>query len=62
VQGNNKERWLELCNQPSNEQAPNKLIERVKEINRLLETGRHRLDDDDPPSEYPENSNGPEAH
>jgi hypothetical protein len=32
-----KERWMELCEQASKEQDPTKLIRLVEEINRLLE-------------------------
>jgi len=32
-----KERWMELCEQASKEQDPNQLIKLVEEINRLLE-------------------------
>jgi hypothetical protein len=42
--GNNKERWIELCEQAANEQDPVKrLVEFVQEINRLLEAKEHRL-------------------
>jgi hypothetical protein len=32
-----KERWMELCEQASQEQDPNRLMKLVEEINRLLE-------------------------
>ena len=32
-----KERWMELCEQASREQDPNKLMTLVEEINRILE-------------------------
>jgi hypothetical protein len=44
VQGPNKERWRELCEQASTEQDPNKLLSLIEEINKLLETKRHRLE------------------
>jgi hypothetical protein len=34
---NNEERWRQLCAQAAVEQDPKKLLELVKEINRLLE-------------------------
>ena len=36
-------RWMELCGQASVEQDPEKLMELVKEINRLLEEKDARL-------------------
>ena len=33
----NTERWMELCEQASKEQDPNKLMNLVEEINRILE-------------------------
>ena len=41
--GQNKERWLELCEQAAVEQDPKRLIELVTEINRLLDEKRRRL-------------------
>jgi hypothetical protein len=32
----NKERWRELCAQAANEKDPDRLLELVKEINKLL--------------------------
>jgi hypothetical protein len=43
VLGKNKERWEELCELASKEQDPTKLIELMKEINRLLEIKLNRL-------------------
>jgi hypothetical protein len=40
VQGNTKERWLELCEQAASEQDSAKLYALVQEINRLLEEKR----------------------
>ena len=37
MQGEKKERWMELCAQTPVEQDPEKLIELVREINALLE-------------------------
>jgi hypothetical protein len=37
MQGEKKERWMELCAQAAVEQDPEKLMELVKEINDLLE-------------------------
>lgn len=41
--GQNKEPWLELCEQAANEQDPRRLIRLVTEINRLLDEKRKRL-------------------
>jgi hypothetical protein len=38
-----KERWMELCAQATTEQDPQKLMELVKEINRLLAEKEARL-------------------
>ena len=43
VLGQNKERWQELCELASKEQDPTKLVELMKEINRLLEIKLNRL-------------------
>jgi len=43
VIGKNKERWRELCEQASAEQNPDKLLELVREINRLLEEKKARI-------------------
>jgi DNA-binding transcriptional regulator GbsR (MarR family) len=40
----NKERWRELCEQAEKEQDPQKLMELVREINRLLAAKRNRLE------------------
>lgn len=37
MDGKNKERWLQLCEQAAAEQDPDKLFRLVQEINRLLE-------------------------
>lgn len=41
--GTDRELWLELCERAAREQDPQKLLELVKEINRLLEAKRERL-------------------
>ena len=38
-----KQHWMELCQQASVEQDPEKLLELVNEINRLLEEKEERL-------------------
>jgi hypothetical protein len=38
-----KPHWMELCQQASVEQDPEKLMELVKEINRLLDDKEKRL-------------------
>ena len=43
VLGKNKERWEELCELALKEQDPTKLIELMKEIDRLLEIKLNRL-------------------
>lgn len=43
MQGPVKERWQSLCEQAANEQDPQKLLELVQEINKLLEDKQHRL-------------------
>ena len=43
MQGNAKERWLELCEHATIEQDPEKLYALIQEINRLLEEKRIRL-------------------
>ncbi len=43
MQGENAERWKQLCAQAATEQDPKKLLELVKEINRLLEQKQRRL-------------------
>ena len=41
--GENKERWLELCEQAAAEQDPKKLTDLVTQIDRLLDEKRRRL-------------------
>lgn len=36
MQGENKDRWKQLCEQASSEQDPVKLLQLVQEINRVL--------------------------
>jgi hypothetical protein len=43
MQGEKKERWMELCAQAAVEQDPEKLMELVREINNLLEEKERRL-------------------
>lgn len=43
LKGERKEYWMHLCEQAANEQDPEKLMELVKEINRLLEEKEQRL-------------------
>ena len=49
MQGANKERWRELCEQAAVEQDPKRLLELTKEINDLLSGKQHRLDASSPP-------------
>ena len=46
MQGTNKERWKELCEQAAREQDAEKLIELTNEIIRLLDAKQRHLDDD----------------
>lgn len=43
MQGENSERWRKLCEQAAIEQDSQKLMELVKEINRLLDEKDRRL-------------------
>ena len=43
MQGEKKERWMELCARAATEQDPEKLMELVREINALLEEKERRL-------------------
>lgn len=49
--GRNKERWRELCEQASVEQDPEKLLNLVREINRLLEEKQARLSGNNKPAD-----------
>jgi len=44
VQNQDKERWLELCEQAAEEQNAERLLVLVQEINRLLEQKHERLE------------------
>jgi hypothetical protein len=44
MQGQNKERWKELCEQAAVEQDPKKLLELTRQINDLLLGKQRRLD------------------
>jgi hypothetical protein len=43
VQGEQRERWVQLSQQASAEQDPDKLLELIQEINRILEEKEARL-------------------
>ena len=43
MQGKTLEHWQELCRQAAGEQDSHKLLELIKEINRLLEEKEQRL-------------------
>jgi len=43
MKGQKREEWMRLCEQAANEQDSAKLLELVKEINRLLEEKEDRL-------------------
>ena len=42
--GKDEERWRELCKQASVEKDPKKMLELIKEINRLLDEKQARLE------------------
>jgi len=44
VQGKDKERWVELCEQAAIEQDSKKLMKLIQEIDRLLREKQERLD------------------
>ena len=48
--GDEKERWMELCELATKELDPVKLMELVAEINRILESKEQRLKAADPKS------------
>ena len=43
--GQNRERWMELCELASKEQDPEKLLKLVQQINQMLEEKQNRLDE-----------------
>lgn len=43
MKGETKERWMELCEQATVEQDPQKLLELARQINDLLEEKERRL-------------------
>jgi hypothetical protein len=45
MQGENRERWLELCLQAANEQDEKKFMALIQQINRLLDKKEERLRD-----------------
>jgi hypothetical protein len=49
MQGEKKERWMELCAQAAVEQDPEKLHALVEEIDRLLQEKEDRLKKPHPP-------------
>ena len=50
MQGENRQRWEELCEQAATERSPNRLTELLAELNRLLEEKRNRRNGEDPDS------------
>lgn len=48
---NTKERWQELSEQAAKEQDPQRVLELVQEINRLLEEKEQRLKPQKPPTQ-----------
>jgi hypothetical protein len=45
MQGETKERWMELAEQAANEQDPQRLLKLVEEINQMLEAKEKRLNE-----------------
>jgi hypothetical protein len=43
MQGEKRESWEKLCKLAADEQDPNRLIELIEEINRLLEEKEERI-------------------
>jgi len=43
MQGENRERWRKLCEEAEKERDPQRLMELIDEINRLLELKEKRL-------------------
>jgi hypothetical protein len=50
----NMDRWKELCERAAKEQDPEKLMELIAEINRLLEAKERRLRRNDPSAKPPD--------
>lgn len=46
LKGQKKEIWMQLCERAATEQDPDKLMDLIKEINRLLEEKERRLKGD----------------
>jgi len=54
MQGENKERWRELCGRAAVERNPKELLELIRQINDLLEcTKKRRLEQDASAEEPP---------
>jgi hypothetical protein len=49
----NREKWMELCEQAATEQDPEKFMELISQINRLLEAKERRLKGNLPATESP---------
>jgi hypothetical protein len=47
----NREEWMELCERAAKEQDPEKLMQLIAQINRLLEAKERRLKSGPPPAE-----------
>jgi hypothetical protein len=43
MQGEKRERWMELCDEVAKEQDPEKVLELVKKLNTMLEEKEKRL-------------------
>ena len=43
MKGQTKENWMELCEQAASEQDPERLLQLINEINRMLDQKQERL-------------------
>lgn len=43
MKGQTKEHWMELCEQAATEQDPERLLQLINEINRMLDQKQERL-------------------
>jgi hypothetical protein len=53
MQGENKERWRELCEKASTERNPKVMLELIRQINDLLEAKKRRIEQEASPDEPP---------
>jgi len=53
MEGPNKERWFQLCQQAAVERDPAKMLELITEINNLLEEKEKRLEEERKANPHP---------